>query len=101
MKRREANQQLLTFVAGLAAPAALFGCGKSVNCNDVSALSAAELRVRNETAKYVENSPDPAKKCSMCALFQAAAPKQCGACQVVKGPINPDGYCVLFVAKPA
>jgi hypothetical protein len=101
VKRREANQKLVTLLAGLTAPVALFGCSKAANCSDVSALSADELRVRNETAKYVESSPDAAKKCSACSLFKPSAPKECGACQVVKGPINPEGYCTLFVAKPA
>ena len=101
MKRREANRHLLTLVAGIAAPAALFGCAKSPSCSDVSGLSPDDLRVRTETAKYVEQSPEAGKNCAGCSLYKPAAEGQCGACTVVKGPINPNGYCTLFVAKPA
>jgi CheY-like chemotaxis protein len=50
---------------------------------------------------YVDNSTEPGKSCSRCQQFLPAAPGACGACKVVKGPINPDGYCKSFVAKPA
>jgi hypothetical protein len=66
---------------------------------DVTGLSPEDVRVRNETAVYTELAPDPSKKCSGCAQWiPAATPTSCGGCKVVKGPINPDGWCKLFVA---
>lgn len=52
-------------------------------------------------AAYSDTSADPAKKCAQCIQFVAGAPDACGSCKVVKGPINPEGTCKLFVAKPA
>ncbi len=100
MQRREANQNLVLMALGLAAPAAIYGCSKKPDCNDVSTLSPDELRLRTEIAKYVEQTPDAQKRCSGCSLYVAAGPEQCGGCTVVKGPIHPNGYCTLFVVKP-
>jgi hypothetical protein len=44
---------------------------------------------------------DATKRCSGCLHYLPAAPNKCGGCKVVKGPINPDGNCNLYAAKPA
>jgi hypothetical protein len=68
----------------------------------VTGLSPEDVRMRNETAAYVETAPDPTKKCNACAQWvPASSPTACGGCKVVKGPINPEGWCKLFVVKPA
>jgi len=81
-------------------PGLFLACSKKPNCNDVSALSADDLRVRNEIAKYVDQTMEASKRCSACLQYVAAAQNQCGGCKVVKGPINPDGNCNLFVLRP-
>ena len=75
-------------------------CSKKPSCSDVSGLSPDELRTRNDIATYTETAPDPAKKCNLCAQWvPAPSANACGTCKVVKGPINPEGWCKLFVAK--
>ncbi len=82
--------------------ASLLSCKKKpqeLNCTDVSLLPPAE-RTAREALKYVEHSPYADKKCQNCRLF-VVPPKtgNCGGCQVVKGPINPDGHCISWIAK--
>lgn len=101
INRREALRHLTVFSVAAAVPAFLAGCSKKPNCTDTSALKPDELTVRTTTAAYVENAPDPAKKCSGCVQYQPGPQNACGSCKVVKGPINPEGYCKLWVAKPA
>jgi hypothetical protein len=71
-----------------------------VRCDDVSALTADELRMRNEAYKYVDVTPDPQKRCDNCALYVAAAAgAACGTCTLVKGPIAPGGHCLSWAPK--
>jgi hypothetical protein len=99
MNRRDAFKPLLAVSAAVALPSLLLACSKKPDCTNVSDLSADDLRIRNEVAKYVDQTTEAAKRCSSCAQFVAAAPQQCGGCKIVKGPINPDGNCTLFVLK--
>jgi hypothetical protein len=79
------------------------GCGKetkALSCNDTTSLSASDAQVRMSLA-YVDHSVEAGKSCTKCQQFIPGAPGVCGTCKVVKGPINPEGYCKSFVAKPA
>lgn len=100
ISRREALRRSLVVLA--AVPAALEACKKdqALSCDNTSGLSAADSATRTNL-RYVDRSTDAVKKCSRCQLFQAAAPGQCGGCTLVKGPINPEGSCTAFVARPA
>ena len=100
MKRRDALTPIAALSAAVAFPGWLLACSKKPDCNDVSALSADDLHVRNDVAKYVEQTMEAAKRCSACAQYVAPAQNQCGGCKIVKGPISPDGNCALFVLKP-
>jgi hypothetical protein len=79
-------------------------CGKeqpkALSCTDTMSLSATDAQVRVSLA-YVDSSVEAGKSCSGCQQFIPGAPDACGTCKVVKGPINPKGYCKSFVAKPA
>jgi hypothetical protein len=79
-------------------------CGKeqpkALSCVDTSSLAFADVQVRT-TLAYVDVSVEPGKSCTGCQQFVPVAPNVCGTCKVVKGPINPKGYCKSFVAKPA
>jgi hypothetical protein len=85
---------------------ALFGasaaCSKkpaALSCTDTSSLPATDAQVRSALG-YVDSSVEAGKTCTGCAQFIApAAPGTCGSCKVVKGPINPNGYCKSFVAR--
>ena len=80
-------------------PAVLAGCGgDELSCTDTSGLSAAEKQTRTAN-RYVDKSTDPNKNCANCALFVSEGTDQCGTCQVVKGPIHPQGNCALWVPK--
>ena len=71
-------------------------------CTDVSGLTDIELTMRNETLRYVAESPEPGKLCDNCKFWEPAAEgATCGGCQLVKGSINPKGYCTSWFAKDA
>ncbi|QQR90160.1 MAG: high-potential iron-sulfur protein [Myxococcales bacterium] len=117
MKKTWTRRRLLQFggVAGgsmLLMPSVLSACGKkegsaaapeapkALDCSSTTGLAPADLATRN-ALKYVDSSPDAQKNCANCALF--VAPTQeggCGSCQVVKGTINPKGYCNSWAPKP-
>lgn len=70
-----------------------------LDCTDVSALNEGEKKTR-ESLQYVDKSPHAGKTCANCQLFQPpAGGTGCGGCTVVKGPINPAGYCNSWVQK--
>jgi len=100
MQRRGLLSLLTTSTLGAIA-LSVTGCSKPLRCDDTASLSPAELETRNVTAQYVDQSPEAEKHCSSCALFQSKGDTVCGGCQLVKGPINPNGYCKLWVAKRA
>ncbi|MFM2154055.1 MAG: hypothetical protein RL199_2490 [Pseudomonadota bacterium] len=80
---------------------ALGGCSsgpKALSCTDTAGLSPAELAMRQQL-KYVDQAPDAAKACSGCQFFQSKGPDVCGGCTLVKGPINPKGWCSSWVQK--
>lgn len=78
----------------------LHACKKpELHCEDVSGLSEedAELRAQLE---YQDRSPHGQNKtCSSCAFFKVGKKDECGLCTLVKGPINPLGYCNSWAAK--
>lgn len=101
ISRRDALKRSLTVLAAM--PVAIAACKKepaALSCTDTAGLSAPDLATRT-TFNYQDQSPDPAKKCSGCQLFQAAGANACGGCTLVKGRINPSGTCTAFVARPA
>jgi hypothetical protein len=101
IKRRAALKPIAAMSAAIVLPGWLLACSKKPDCSDVSSLSADDLHTRNDVAKYQDQTLEATKRCSGCAQYVAAAPNQCGGCKIVKGPINPDGVCTLFVAKPS
>jgi hypothetical protein len=89
-------------LGGVAAGASLLAaCGKGGGapvCTDTASLKPDELATRT-SLNYVDASTDPTKLCSGCTLFVAGAEGACGSCQVVKGPINPNGGCISWAKK--
>jgi hypothetical protein len=71
------------------------------SCTDTSGLTEQQIQMR-ENAQYMDATPQPEKYCANCQLFtEPVAGEQCGGCQVIAGPIHPQGYCNLWVAKTA
>jgi hypothetical protein len=105
MKDTLSRRELLNNAATLSA-LAVFGataCGKStpaaLSCTDTSALTPSERSVRM-TLGYADVSTEAGKSCLTCQQYIAApAAGACGTCKVLKGPINPAGYCKSFAAK--
>lgn len=68
------------------------------SCTDVSNLTEQQKQTR-KALQYVDDSPHADKRCNNCELFAPPAEGQaCGTCQVVPGPIHPQGYCTAWVA---
>lgn len=93
--------KLVVWGAGVSSVLTACGGKKSseLDCTDTSGLSGPDLTMRN-TLKYVDRSPDPQKLCSNCMFFNPPAQQGCGGCKLIKGPINPKGYCTSWAAKP-
>jgi hypothetical protein len=79
-------------------------CGKSqphaLVCGDTTGLSDTDIQVRT-VLNYQDKSTDPNRECDKCLQFLPPDHPGCGACKVVKGPINPRGSCKSFAPKPA
>jgi hypothetical protein len=102
VSRRDVLRRTAGFAA-LAVAGSSVACSKPkpppLSCTDTSALSPTDVTIRNSLA-YVDVSTEPGKSCAGCLQFLPASPDACGACKVVKGPINPSGYCKSFSPKP-
>lgn len=84
---------LITSCGGSEKPAA--------NCNDLSALSAEDKALRNNF-KYVTTSTEAGKQCLNCQFYKAPASEaDCGGCQLFKGPVVKEGYCISWAMKQA
>ncbi len=100
ISRRDAGRRFFLASATLLAPAWLVACGKKeLTCVDTIGLTPDEQAARLNTLAYVDKSPDPAKTCLKCQQYKPAAEGQCGACTVLKGPVNPAGNCKSFAVK--
>lgn len=54
-----------------------------------------------KTAFQYQDGPKDGKKCINCSLYIPAAKAGAnGLCKVVEGDINPNGWCVAYVAAP-
>lgn len=70
-------------------------------CNDLSGLTEREISMR-EQLKYVAQSEKAEQVCKNCRFWQPAQPGEtCGGCQLIKGPIHPNGWCQSWVALEA
>jgi hypothetical protein len=78
---------------------ALVGCGggDTLRCDDVSGLSATDADFRRGQG-YVERSTRPGRSCETCNFYTTGA-AACGECTLIRGPINPAGYCNLWVQR--
>ena len=74
--------------------------GKSEHsCDDLSDVSAEEIEKRQKFG-YVKKTPYPDRLCDNCGLHIPPVPdKDCGGCLLFKGPVDPGGYCIQYVAK--
>jgi hypothetical protein len=66
-------------------------------CYDPAALPFSQ-KSRRRSAGYVEASTDPARHCSLCSFFTAAA-AGCGTCTILGGPVNAGALCGSFAPR--
>jgi hypothetical protein len=84
-------------LAAAGAPLALLATGAAAQtaaCYDPAALPLSQKN-RRRSLSYVEASTDPAKHCSACTFFTAAA-EGCGTCGLLMGPVNAGAVCASF-----
>src|SRR6185437_95598 len=101
LSRRDVLQKSAAFGILAAFGAGAAACKSEpakLSCVDTTSLSSADAMVRTSLS-YVDNSMEPGKNCQKCQQFLPGAPNACGGCKVLKGPINPSGYCKSFAAK--
>ncbi len=86
-------------VAG--APLAILATGAAAQtaaaCYDPAALPLSQKN-RRRSLGYVEASTDPARHCSACTFFTAAA-EGCGTCGLLMGPVNAGAVCASFAPR--
>jgi hypothetical protein len=105
MDEKLSRRDLLQRSAAVSALAVFGGvaCSKgpaALVCTDTTGVAPADLSVRTSLL-YTDISVEPGKTCTTCQQFiPNPAGNACGTCKVLKGPINPKGYCKSFVAKP-
>ena len=68
-------------------------------CSDLTGLAEADVKMR-ENLKYVEVTTDQAKRCDNCKFWLPPEEgKECGGCQLVKGPITAGGGCASWFTQ--
>lgn len=104
MKTRRDVLKLMVVGAGALPVLGLAACsgggGGGLSCDDTSGLPANDADFRRAQG-YVEHSTREGRNCAGCNFYTAAGANACGSCTVVRGPINPEGYCNLWVQRPA
>lgn len=85
MSRRRALASMLSATGGAG------GILVSLTAPRANASDASQLR--KEDVRYQEQ-PKGSQRCSGCKNFIGP-----GACRVVAGSVNPDGWCLLFQAR--
>lgn len=103
VSRRELLRQSAAVGVITAFGSAASACGKekpkAISCNDTTGLSAADAQLRT-TLGYADISLEAGKSCARCMQFiPGPTPDACGACKILKGPVNPKGNCKSFVLK--
>lgn len=68
-------------------------------CTDFSGVSEAELKKRRQLG-YVKQSPSAESHCNNCQLWLPRKDsKDCGNCQIFKGPVLAQGYCTYWAPQ--
>jgi High potential iron-sulfur protein len=54
----------------------------------------------SKQAMHYQDQPKDGQKCATCVQFiPGEKPGANGECQVVEGPISPDGWCIEYIKK--
>lgn len=92
MANNKTNQMTVALSrrALLKATTAATGAGFLLN---VAPRTGAAAKLSQQIVAY-QDHPDGNKRCDRCSHFQAPT-----ACQIVQGPVRPDGYCKFFTPR--
>jgi hypothetical protein len=64
------------------------------------ARSAADDGKVTKQAMHYQDQPKDGQNCATCIQFiPGAKPGASGACQIVQGPISPNGWCIEYIKK--
>ena len=67
-------------------------------CYSAASLTMTQKNLRR-SVDFSEASPDPKRRCGLCAFFTAAK-GNCGSCQIMSGsPVTALGVCTSFAPK--
>ena len=69
--------------------------GAIISTNAMAESLFAQAKLTHDAVKY-QDQPKDGQQCSTCVQFEPPS-----ACKTVESPISPNGWCQLYVAKPA
>lgn len=70
-------------------------------CSDISGLTEAEKNGRSALG-YIAKTETEGQNCTNCNFWVAQeGDSPCGGCQLMKGPIAPEGWCKSWFEKKA
>ncbi|HEX4449186.1 MAG TPA: high-potential iron-sulfur protein [Polyangiaceae bacterium] len=101
LSRRDVLQKSAAF--GMLAALGAGACSKptsNLSCADTTGLSSADAQVRVFLG-YVDVSMQPGKACSGCQQYLPGPADACGGCKVLRGTVNPAGYCKSYAPRSA
>ncbi len=68
-------------------------------CDDLTGLTEVEIQQR-EQLQYVAQSQKEEQICANCRFWQPDQQEgACGGCQLIKGPIHPNGWCQTWAPQ--
>ena len=64
------------------------------------ARSASDDGKATKQAMHYQDQPKDGQNCATCIQFiPGAKPGASGTCQIVQGPISPNGWCIEYIKK--
>jgi hypothetical protein len=91
LSRRAVLRGALVVGCSLIVPIAFF----SSSAIGVEPAAATTAKKTPKAAVKYQNKPKGTQKCSICTNYIAASK----TCKLVEGPINPNGWCILWAKK--
>ena len=88
-KKRFSRRSVLTVAAGAAG--AVSGVAAIVG----TSMPALAAKASQKSVKY-QDTPKGEARCENCTLFEPP-----NSCKTVEGTVSPDGWCMVYVKKPA
>jgi hypothetical protein len=100
LNRRDFLESAAVLGAGLTVGTLLIGCksgGAALSCADTAGMADDDIATRTAMA-YVDASMTAGQECTNCEFFTVGPGPDsgCGTCSVIKGSINPGGWCSLW-----